>query len=181
VGVRPPPSARTERVGEAEHGWDTFAGTGGVELFVQWWRPAWPAHGVVIVQHGLKDHGTRYAAFAERLVTAGYAVYAMDLRGHGRSGGRRVTVDSFDEYLDDFDAWVRRVKDNEPGRPMFLFGHSMGGVIVTLAAMDRQANVAGIITSAPALEVDVPPIVLAGGDVLSVALPNVGALGRRAR
>src|SRR5262249_7034890 len=125
--TRPPSSPREERAGDVDRGWETFSGSGGVELFGQYWKPARPARGVVIVQHGLKDHGTRYAAFAARLVAEGYAVYAMDLRGHGRSSGRRVTIDSFDEYLDDFDIWVRRVKDREPGRPIFLFGHSMGG------------------------------------------------------
>src|SRR5215470_16592063 len=83
--VRPPTSPHEERAGDVDRGWETFPGAGGVELFAQYIRPIKPARAVVIVQHGLKDHGSRYAAFAERLVGEGYAVYAMDLRGHGRS------------------------------------------------------------------------------------------------
>ena len=146
-----------------DHGEEVFGGVGGVQLYGQWWRPrGGEVRGVLVVQHGLNDHGDRYAALAARLVAAGYAVYAMDLRGHGRSAGPRVEVDRFDDYVDDFATWVARVREREPGKPVFLFGHSMGGLIATIYGEAHAREVAGVILSAPALGLDAPPIKLAG-------------------
>src|SRR5262249_5894870 len=79
----------------------TFAGSGGVTLYAQRWRPrAGEPRGVVVIHHGLADHSDRYTGFAERLVHAGYAVWALDMRGHGRSAGVRVQLDRIDELLD---------------------------------------------------------------------------------
>jgi alpha-beta hydrolase superfamily lysophospholipase len=163
-----------------DHQTETFKTDDGVELFAQSWRPVdADPKAIVVIVHGLKDHGDRYEGFAGALVQAGYAVYAADLRGHGRSAGRRVTVDSFDDYLDDLDQYVERVAQREPGRPLFLFGHSMGGAIVTLYAEERRAGIAGIVLSAPALRLDVPaieiPFALLAGDLL----PNFGKLELR--
>ncbi|HET9990195.1 MAG TPA: alpha/beta hydrolase [Kofleriaceae bacterium] len=139
-----------------------FDGVGGVKLYGQWWRPHGDVHGVLVVQHGLNDHGDRYAGLAARLVTAGYAVYAMDLRGHGRSAGPRVDVNHFADYVDDFSTWVAHVRVKEPGKPVFVFGHSMGGLIATLYGEAHARDVAGVILSAPALGLDAPPLQVAG-------------------
>ena len=74
--------------------------------------------------HGLKDYSGRYADFATRLTAAGYAVYAFDLRGHGRSAGPRVAPADWQDYVSDLDAFLARVEQREPGKPVFLFGHS---------------------------------------------------------
>ena len=108
--------------------------------------------------NGLKDHGDHYAQFSQELVGQGYAAYAFDLRGHGRSAGERVGVDRFDDYVDDLQSFVDRVRAREPGKPIFVFGHSMGGAIVTLYAVERHPDVAGIILSGPALALDAPAI-----------------------
>src|SRR5690349_2812490 len=80
-----------------DHAVESLAGARGVDLFTQRWRPQEEPRAVVLIVHGLEDHSDRYAGFATRLVRAGYAVYAFDLPGHGRSAGRRVTVRGFDE------------------------------------------------------------------------------------
>jgi alpha-beta hydrolase superfamily lysophospholipase len=155
----------------------TFAGDGGVTLFARAWRPAeGEPRGVLVVMHGLRDHGGRYAGVAERATRRGYAVYAFDLRGHGRSAGRRVTIDGFDQYVADLDTFVTAVRGKEPGRPVFVLGHSMGGAIVTLWAVTRQPDVAGVITSAPALRLDLPPVAAAGTLLSATLVPNLGAL-----
>jgi alpha-beta hydrolase superfamily lysophospholipase len=137
----------------------TFAGAGGVQLYGQHWRPRSGAiRGVVVIHHGLADHSARYAGFAEELARAGYAVWALDMRGHGRSAGPRVTADRVDDFLDDLDAFMAEVRRAEPGQPIFLFGHSLGGMIVTLDAIERQPALAGLIVSGPALAFDAPPI-----------------------
>jgi acylglycerol lipase len=131
-----------------------FSGQGGAELYEQSWQAASPSSVLVIV-HGLKDHGSRYAAFATGLASAGVSVYAADLRGHGHSDGERVYIDSFEQYLDDLDTFLAFVRAREQGRPVFLMGHSMGGAICTLDVIARRPPIAGLILSAAALEADV--------------------------
>lgn len=147
---------------DVDHGEEVFDGTGGVKLYGQWWRPRGDIRAILVVQHGLNDHGDRYTRLAERLVKAGYAVYAMDLRGHGRSAGPRVEVEQFDDYIDDFTTWVARAHAKEPGKPVFVFGHSMGGLIAVLYGEAHSHDVAGVILSAPALGLDAPPLQVAG-------------------
>lgn len=134
-----------------EHGEGLFQGTGGIKLYEQFWRPKQPARAALVIVHGLKDHGSRYAALAERLVDQGYAVYAADLRGHAHSEGIRVYTDSFDEYLSDLDIFLKRVREREPKKPVFLFGHSMGGAIVTRYTIERKPDLKGLILSGAAL------------------------------
>ena len=83
---------------------------------------------MLVIVHGLKDHSGRYADLAAHLALRGFAVYAADLRGHGRSEGTRVWVDSFDDYVDDLDVFMKRVQDKEPGRPVFLPVKKSGNV-----------------------------------------------------
>ena len=148
-------------VANADFGSETFTGAGGVSLYGRWWKPRGAVRGVLVVQHGLNDHGDRYAHLAETLVARGYAVYAMDLRGHGRSAGPRVEVERFRDYLDDEAAWISRIRDKEPGTPIFVFGHSMGGLIMTIYA-EEHPEVSGVILSAPALGLDAPSLQVAG-------------------
>lgn len=112
-----------------------FEGFDGTRLYEQSWLPPSPARGSLILVHGLKDHSSRYDAIARQLNDAGFGVYAFDLRGHGKSDGRKVFVRSFDEYVQDLARFVRRVRERAGDRPVFLLGHSMGGAIVTLYAL----------------------------------------------
>jgi acylglycerol lipase len=136
---------------------EVFAGHGGLSLYGRGYRPAeGDVRAVVVFHDGLKDHGDHYAATAQELVKHGYAAYAFDMRGHGRSAGERVGVERFDDYLDDLDLYLARVRAHEPGKPIFVFGHSLGGAIVTLYAIERQPAVAGIILSGPGIAFDAP-------------------------
>ena len=130
----------------------TFEGADGVRLFSQYWKPRNPK-AVLIIVHGLKDHGSRYESIAEQLGGHGYAVFAMDLRGHGKSEGERAFVKSFDEYLQDLGIFHERVRHMESGRPIFLFGHSMGGAIALLYTISRKPTIDGLLLSASALKV----------------------------
>jgi acylglycerol lipase len=135
-----------------DHTEDAFDGTGGVRLFEQSWLPSKPAKAVVVLVHGLKDHSTRYSALAQELVGHGFAVYAFDLRGHGSSEGDRVYIHEFDEYTADLGIFLGRVVQREPGKPVFLFGHSMGGAIATLYTINQKPDIKGLVLSAPALK-----------------------------
>ena len=151
-----------------------FRGAGGVVLAEQSWRPARRSpRAVVVIHHGLKDHSSRYADFARRLVARGFAVYAYDMRGHGFSAGHRAALDDFGQLVADLDIFMARVRRREPGRPVFLIGHSVGGAVVTLYTLDRRPALAGLIVLAPALRVDRPPLAAAATPVAGALLPNL--------
>ncbi len=136
---------------KAVHESGMFLGAGGLRLFRQSWRPRGAHKAAVVMVHGLKDHSSRYAAAAEHLASHGYAVHAFDLRGHANSDGPRVYVDAFEQYLEDLDLFLKQVAEQEGIRPIFLFGHSMGGAIVTLYTMTQRPKLQGLLLSAPAL------------------------------
>ncbi|MBN2218098.1 MAG: lysophospholipase [Pirellulales bacterium] len=118
------------------------------------WLPEGASRAVVVVVHGFTEHSGRYEHVARELNARGVAVHALDLRGHGRSGGRRAWIESFGEYLDDVENCVAGAREACPGVPLFLLGHSMGGVIVGLLAIEHRVETAGLIFSAPAICVD---------------------------
>lgn len=159
------------------HAEGTFEGQGGMGLFEQSWRPAQP-RAVLVIVHGLKDHSSRYAATAEALAQRGYAVHAFDLRGHGNSAGDRVWVEKFDDYVADLAIFVDRVKAKEPGKPVFVMGHSMGGAIVTTYVLSRKPDIKGMVLSAPALKPgsDVSPFLIGTTRSLSGLFPHLGVL-----
>lgn len=148
----------------------------GVDLAIRSWRPAGDVRGVVVIHHGLADHGARYAALAEQLTRAGYVVWAHDMRGHARSAGRRVTVDHIDDLLEDLDAVVAQARATDPDRPLFVMGHSLGGLVTALYAIERQPNVAGVVLSAPGIAFDVPAFAVGGIRFISAIAPNAPIL-----
>jgi acylglycerol lipase len=136
----------------AEHKEGTLRAADGTVLYWQSWRPDGNPKALLFVVHGLKDHSERYAATAALLNARGIAVAAFDLRGHGRSEGRRAWVRRFDEYLDDLERALQAARPEYASTPVFLLGHSMGGAIVTRFVIERRPAVQGFILSAPALQ-----------------------------
>jgi len=132
-------------------------GARGVELFWQGWLPPGPASGVLLLCHGLGEHSGRYGTVVDALAPDGWAVYGLDHRGHGRSGGRRAHLDRYDDWLADFDAFRRVVLARHPDLPVFLLGHSMGGQIALAYALDHQDELRGLVLSAPALASNAVP------------------------
>jgi alpha-beta hydrolase superfamily lysophospholipase len=128
-----------------------FTGASGLRLFARSWRPAGVARAVIVLVHGYAEHSGRYDHVGETLARAGYAVHAYDQRGHGRSEGERALVRSIDEYLDDLDLCVARMREAEGRLPLFIVGHSMGGGIVALHAIERRPGVRGVVLSGAAV------------------------------
>jgi alpha-beta hydrolase superfamily lysophospholipase len=124
----------------------------GLDLFTQAWIPAGDPRGVLVLVHGLKDHSARYGALVKALTARGVAVHTQDLRGHGRSGGERVWVDEFGQYVQDVAKVADQARAAYPGKPVFVMGHSMGGAIATLYALQQGPALAGLVLSAPALK-----------------------------
>jgi acylglycerol lipase len=152
--------------------------TDALPLYAQRWLPDYEPAAVAVLSHGLAEHSGRYQALAERLVREGYAVYALDHRGHGRSQGRRANIDRFDQVVGDFCAFVRESASQHPRTPVFVIGHSLGGAIAFAAALRIQESLRGLVLSAPALAAGeaVSPVKLALVRVLSVVAPNAGAV-----
>jgi alpha-beta hydrolase superfamily lysophospholipase len=128
-----------------------FAGQGALRLFWQGWLPDGDARAAVIVAHGYGEHGGRYHHLAERFAPLGFAVYMLDHRGHGRSEGPRGHVDRFVDYVADLHALRVRVDGEHRGKPLFLLGHSMGGLIAAHYLLAHSSGLAGAVLSSPAL------------------------------
>lgn len=128
--------------------------TDGAHLFTQQWTAPNP-RAVVLVVHGYGEHSGRYGHVARALRSAGATVLAYDQRGYGRSDGPRAYIDTFDRYLDDLQLVIDHVQRRAPDVPLYLFGHSMGGAVVLLYALERRTRgINGLILSSPAVEVD---------------------------
>lgn len=157
-----------------------FKGVEGLSLFSQSWLPEnQKTKAVVIMVHGLKDHSDRYQWAAEQLNKNGYAVYSYDHRGHGDSEGQRVWVNNFDEYISDLETYYDLVKMQEPGKPIYIFGHSMGGAIVTLFSLKNSRPIKGMILSGPALKVgdDISGFLIGTTNMLGSILPSLAVMG----
>lgn len=121
----------------------------GVRLHYRSW-PASPERAVVLVSHGLGEHGGRYAALAEDLAEHGITVHAIDHRGHGHSGGRRGHVAHFGEFVRDFETFRAAIAKEHPAAPLFLLGHSLGGLIAIHHLQQHpEAGYRGAVLSAP--------------------------------
>lgn len=155
-----------------------FPGVGGVPLYWQGWLPAREPTGVLLISHGIGEHSGRYGSVVDTLLPDGWAVYGLDHRGHGRSGGPRVHVRRYDDLLQDFETFRGAVTGRHPGLPTFLLGHSLGGQIALAYALRYQARLAGLALSAPALASDAVPAPLVPAlSVLARVLPTVRPLG----
>jgi lysophospholipase len=125
-----------------------------LDLVWQAWIPPQP-HGVILIVHGLAEHSGRYQETAEYFSASGWAVYACDLRGHGLSPDSpksgRVHVNRFSDYFNDVDALLGLAKNNHDDLPLFILGHSMGGLISIAYALSHPGRLDGAIISSPAL------------------------------
>ena len=125
-------------------------GASGLRLFRRSWIPPVEKRSVVVV-HGFAEHSGRYEHVGSQLAAQDCAVHAYDQQGHGRSDGTRCHVRRFDDLLDDLDAIVEQVRASRPELPLFVVGHSMGGLVVSAYARERRPDVAGVATSGAAL------------------------------
>lgn len=144
----------------------------GLTLYTYTWRPEGQVKAALIIVHGFGEHCRRYTNVANWLVPMGYAVYSMDLRGYGRSEGRRGHITRWSDYTHDVELLVREVQKHETSIPLFMLGHSLGGLI----ALDYEANssdgLRGIIVTGPTLgSVGVSPVMFALSKMLSRIVP----------
>ncbi len=148
----------------------------GTRLFVRHWLPESEIKAHLAVIHGYGEHSGRYAPFAAWMTGRGYAVHACDLRGHGKSPGRRGHVERWADYHGDAAALLEDLRTRYGEQlPLFLVGHSMGGLIVLGYALDHPQGLRGIIASGPALArgTGVPPILYEVAKLLGSIVPRL--------
>ena len=150
--------------------------TKGISIFVRSWLPETATRAVVVICHGVNSHGGQYIWAGEQLVAAGLAVYALDLRGRGRSDGERFYVEDVADYVSDVTATVKLAKSRHPGAPVFLLGHSAGGVVSSVYVLDNQAELAGFICESFAFQVPAPGFALAAIKGISHIAPRLPVL-----
>lgn len=152
-----------------------FAGSGGTELYYQRWRPSGKVKAAVLITHGLGEHSGRYPNVVNALVGQGFALYGFDLRGHGRSPGKRGHIASWSQHRGDVHAFATLVRQQEAGLPFFLFGHSMGGLITLEYVLHHPDSIQGVAVSAPGLTTDgLSPVMIRVSRVLSGVWPGLG-------
>jgi alpha-beta hydrolase superfamily lysophospholipase len=151
-----------------------FPGEGGVEIHAKWW-PAKRTRGSVVIAHGGGEHSGRYQHVAERLNKERFAVFALDHRGHGQSGGTPGLIDSLDKTVADLGTLIGLADDELPDKNLFLLGHSTGGLIALEYALDRQDTLDGLALSAPLAKLEAAsPVQLAAARVVSAVAPATG-------
>jgi len=157
------------------HHESSLSGAGGIRIYWQSFLPEGEPRAVVVIAHGAGEHSGRYLHVARRLVADGYAVYALDHRGHGRSEGPRAVIDRMDSAVADLDSLVVLAAGEHPATQTFLLGHSMGGAISLCYAIAHQDRLAGLILSGAlaALEAASPPQRMIAR-VLSALAPRLG-------
>jgi acylglycerol lipase len=125
----------------------------GIALQAYAWEPRQgTARASLVVIHGLRDHASRYAALADAMSAKGIATIAQDHRGHGRSSGARQYFDSISQLVADVHLAVLEAKKRRPDQPVFLYGHSLGGLVATHYTLEHPGVVKGVVLSGPALK-----------------------------
>ncbi|KUI46026.1 hydrolase [Mycobacterium sp. GA-1199] len=153
----------------------SFDGIGGVRIVYDVWTPEGDPRGVVVLCHGYAEHARRYDHVAQRFGDAGLLTYALDLRGHGRSGGKRVHLRNIGEYTGDFATLVRIAADEHPRLPRIVLGHSMGGGVVFTYGVEHPEDYTAMVLSGPAVYAQdgVSPVMITVAKVLGGLLPGL--------
>lgn len=152
----------------------TFQGDAGLELYHQSWHPDNDYQAVILIIHGVAEHSDRYINVVDNLVPRGYAAYTYDQRGHGKSPGKRGYIDSWDQYRIDFKKFIDLVHQQEPGIPVYAYGHSQGALTILDYLINESNGFAGTIVSGAPLSSDdaASPLLVATAKVLSRVWPT---------
>jgi acylglycerol lipase len=161
-----------------KHTEGTFKSVRDLNIYYQAWLPEGDVKAVLFVVHGLGEHCGRYTNVVNHFVPLGYAVYGLDHIGHGKSDGGREQVERFEDFTEPLTTYYNMVKGWQPGKPIFILGHSLGGLITSYYLLDHQADFKGAIISAPAIKIgeDIPQATITMSKVLSAIAPKAGVL-----
>ncbi|MGB2983547.1 MAG: lysophospholipase [Candidatus Bipolaricaulia bacterium] len=159
-----------------KHQEETFAGVRDAEIYCQNWLPDDEPRAALVLVHGLAEHCGRYGNLVDHFVPLGYAVYAHDHIGHGRSGGQRVFVKRFEDLTNVLGMRVDHVRARHPELPIFLVGHSVGALITAVFLLDRQEALDGAVLSGAVVKIpdNISPVAVLASRLLSAVMPRVG-------
>ena len=162
-----------------DHVEGSFKSVRDLSIYHQAWLPDGEVEGVLLVVHGLGEHCGRYMNVVNHFVPLGYAIYGFDLIGHGKSEGPREFVERFADYTDTLATYHEMVRGWQGDKPIFLVGHSMGGLIATYYLLEHQADFAGAIISGPAIKISdsISQATIILGKILAALAPKTGVLG----
>jgi acylglycerol lipase len=161
-----------------KHQEDFFEGVGNTRIYHQCWLPESNPKAVLMIVHGVGEHSGRYMNVVNHFVPAGFAVYGIDHPGHGKSGGTRKYVNRFEDFIDPVKAYFEKIQGWQAGKPIFLVGHSMGGLISTVYLLDHQAGLQGAILSGPSVKIpgNISPVTIFIGKMLDALMPKLGLI-----
>ena len=150
-----------------------FRNKAGLNIFTRTWLPQQGTKGSIVLVHGFNAHSGYYQWVADQFITIGIAVYALDLHGRGQSEGERFYVQNIYDYVAEVDQLVDIAKAANANLPLFLLGHSAGGVVASLYALDHAQKINGLISVSFAFEVPAPDFALAVLKGLSHLAPHL--------
>lgn len=151
-----------------------YASFDGMKLSAYVWEPKEKPKAIINLVHGFGEYSERYDLWAMRFTEKGFMIHAVDYRGHGKSDGRRGHIHNFNDFLNDIDVLVNESKKLYPDLPQLIYGHSLGGNIVTNYILKRKHNFKGAIISSPwfKLSFDTPSITLFLSRILNKVYPK---------
>jgi len=155
-----------------KHKTSSFINNAGQNIFYRNWKNGFSPKGIMVIIHGLNSHSGYYENFAVLLNDNKYDVYAIDIRGRGHSEGERYYIAPYRDILEDIDQLIGIAKSANPGLPVFLLGHSAGGVFASVYAIDHQYKLKGLISESFAFQVPAPGFALAAIRLLSHIIPH---------
>lgn len=151
----------------------SFEGVGGLKIATRSWEPEGSPRAVMILVHGLNAHSGYMEWPGEQFAANGFASYALDHRGRGKSEGERFYVEELSDWLGDLDKLVDIARSENPGLPVFVMGHSAGGVIASSYVYEHQDEIDGLICHSFAFDVGLPHLVQLALEGIGKLLPHV--------
>jgi len=149
-----------------------FKGDGNIPLFFQKWTPDQVPMAAIVIAHGIGEHSGRYMTIVNHFVPLGYCIYALDHRGHGRSPGKRGHIIRWEIFREDLNHFMQFVQTEQSDKPLFLMGHSLGGLMVLDYALHYPHGLNGVIASSPALaEPGISPALILLSKIMSHIWP----------
>lgn len=164
--------------GTVKHIEGTFMSVRNLNIYYQGWLPENEVKAVLLLVHGAGEHAGRYNNVVNHFVPLGYAIYGLDHIGHGKSDGEREVIERFEDYTEPLKTFYKMIAGWQPGKPVFIYGHSLGGLVTSFLLLDHQEDYKGAILSAAPTKVPerISPFTVALGKFLSSVAPKAGLL-----
>jgi acylglycerol lipase len=162
-----------------QHTEGNFKGVRDTSIYYQGWVPEGNVKAILLIVHGVGEYCGRYTNVINFFVPLGYAVYGLDHIGHGKSDGQREVIKRFEDFTEPLARYYQMVKEWHPGKPIFIYGHSLGALITLFYLLDHQEDFKGAVISAPPVKIpdNISPTTVTLGKILATVAPRTGILG----